>query len=79
MNVKSKENKPSRKGISSQKKVSELGQYSGYTSADYKGFDYHSEYLTMCDGIQLAADVCLPKKLENDKKIPTVLYGNVVG
>lgn len=74
MNVKSKENKPSRKGISKQKKVSELGNYSGYTSADYKGFDYHSEYLTMRDGIQLAADVCLPKKLENGKKIPTILY-----
>jgi predicted acyl esterase len=28
----------------------------------------------MRDGIKLAADICLPKKLEKDKKIPTILY-----
>jgi uncharacterized protein len=74
MNVKSIEKKPVRKGIFKQKKVSALGQYSGYTTADYKGFNYHSEYLEMRDGIQLAADICLPEKLEKDKKIPTILY-----
>lgn len=61
MNVKSAEKKPVRNGILKQKKVSTLGQYSGYTSADYKGFTYHSEYLLMRDGIKLAADICLPK------------------
>jgi putative CocE/NonD family hydrolase len=74
MNVKSVEKKPVRKGIFKQKKVSTLGQYSGYSTADYRGFDYHSEYLEMRDGIKLAADICLPKKLEKDKKIPTVLF-----
>ncbi len=74
MNVKSIESKPIRKGIFRQKKVSTLGQYSGYTTAYYRGFVYHSEYLVMRDGIKLAADIFLPKKLETDKKIPTVLY-----
>jgi len=74
MNVKSAEKKPVRNGILKQKKVSTLGQYSGYTSADYKGFTYHSEYLLMRDGIKLAADICLPKKIESDKKIPAILY-----
>ena len=74
MNVKSIEKKPKRKGLFNQKKISELGEYAGYTTADYKGFDYHSEYLKMRDGIKLAADICLPKKLEKDKKIPTILY-----
>lgn len=74
MNVKSVEKKPVRKGIFKQKKVSTLGQYSGYSTADYRGFDYNSEYLEMRDGIKLAADICLPKKLEKDKKIPTVLF-----
>ena len=74
MNVKSVEKKPVRIGIFKQKKVSTLGQYSGYSTADYRGFDYHSEYLEMRDGIKLAADICLPKKLEKDKKIPTVLF-----
>ncbi len=74
MNVKSVEHKPARKGIFKPKKTSKLGEYSGYTIADYKGFDYHSEYLEMRDGIKLAADICLPKKLEKDKIIPTILY-----
>jgi putative CocE/NonD family hydrolase len=74
MNVKSVEKKPVRIGIFKQKKVSTLGQYSGYSTADYRGFDYHSEYLEMRDGIKLAADICLPKKLEKNKKIPTVLF-----
>jgi putative CocE/NonD family hydrolase len=74
MNVKSIESKPVRKGIFGQKKVSTLGQYFGYSTADYRGFDYHSEYLEMRDGIKLAADIFLPKKLEKGKKIPTILY-----
>ncbi len=74
MNVKSIETRPVRKGIFKQKKVSTLGQYSGYTTADYRGFAYHSEYLEMRDGTKLAADIFLPKRLEKDKKIPTILY-----
>lgn len=74
MNVKSVEKKPVRKGIFKQKKVSSLGQYSGYSTADYRGFDYHSEYLKMRDGIKLATDICLPKRLKKDIKIPTVLF-----
>jgi putative CocE/NonD family hydrolase len=74
MNVKSVETRPVRKGIFKQKKVSTLGQYTGYTTADYRGFEYHSEYLEMRDGTKLAADIFLPKKLEKGKKIPTILY-----
>ncbi|MFN8284112.1 MAG: CocE/NonD family hydrolase [Chitinophagales bacterium] len=74
MQVKSTEKRPTRQTILKQKKVSTLGQYAGYTTADYKGFDYHSEYLEMRDGIKLATDIFLPKKLEHDKKIPAILY-----
>ena len=74
MNVKSTEKKPIKKGIFKQKKVSALGLYNGYTTADFNGFEYQSEYLEMRDGIKLAADICLPKRLEKDKKIPTILY-----
>jgi uncharacterized protein len=74
MNVKSREQKPVRKGLNKQKKVSTLGQYSGYSNADYRGFDYHSEYLVMRDGIKLATDIFLPKKLETDKQIPAILF-----
>lgn len=74
MKVKTKEKKPVRKIKPKQNKVSQIGEYYGYTTADYKGFSYHSDYLKMRDGIKLAADICLPKKLENEKKIPTILY-----
>lgn len=55
-------------------KLSSPGVYQGYTQPEYKGFKYHSLYLTMRDSTKIATDVFLPKKLEPGKKIPTVLY-----
>ena len=57
-------------------KVSSLGKYEGYSTADYNGYDYNSYYLPMRDSILIAVDVFLPKKLEKDKKIPSILYLN---
>jgi putative CocE/NonD family hydrolase len=37
-------------------------------------FDYSSKYIPMSDGVKLAVDVFLPKKLEEGKKVPTVVY-----
>jgi predicted acyl esterase len=37
-------------------------------------FDYSSMYVPMSDGVKLAVDVFLPKKLEDGKKVPTVVY-----
>ncbi len=37
-------------------------------------FDYYSQYVPMSDGVKLAVDVFLPKKLEEGKKVPTVVY-----
>lgn len=62
------------KGGANEGKLSSPGIYQGYTSAQYKGFKYSSRYLTMRDSTQIAVDVFLPKKLETEKKIPTVLY-----
>ncbi len=58
----------------STKKVSKLGEYHGFSEASYKGYAYTSFYLEMRDGVKLAVDLFLPKKLEDDKQIPTVLY-----
>lgn len=55
-------------------KISRVGEYRGYSTKEYKGFDYHSTYITMPDGVQLAADIFLPKKLKSGTKVPTILY-----
>ena len=39
----------------------------------YKGFISESHYIPMRDGVKIAADVLLPKKLPNNKTLPTVL------
>lgn len=55
-------------------KVSALGVYKGYSEPVYKGFTYSSEYLTMRDGVKLAADVFLPKKRKDNEKFPAIIY-----
>ncbi|MBX2910180.1 MAG: CocE/NonD family hydrolase [Chitinophagales bacterium] len=55
-------------------KLSYPGVYQGYTTPEYKGFKYHSLYLTMRDSTLIATDVYLPKKLEEGKQVPTILY-----
>lgn len=39
----------------------------------YKGYKYSSFYLEMMDSIKIACDLYLPKGLEKDAKIPTIL------
>lgn len=63
-----------KKAIINTTKVSRVGEYTGYTNADYKGYKYHSYYVQMRDSIRLAVDVYLPQKLEAGKKVPTILY-----
>jgi putative CocE/NonD family hydrolase len=55
-------------------KVSKLGVYKGYSEKAYKGADYSTQYIKMPDGVQLAIDLHLPKGLEEDKQVPTIVY-----
>ena len=55
-------------------KVSRPGFYRGYSTEEYHGFKYSSYYIRTRDSVLLATDVCLPKKLEKGKKVPTILY-----
>lgn len=55
-------------------KVSRLGEYKGYSDPIYKGFEYSSFYHTTPDGVRLAIDVFLPKKIKPDDKFPAILY-----
>ena len=48
-------------------KISELGQYQGYSEKIYDGHIRRSEYLTLADGTRLAYDLILPTK----DKVPT--------
>lgn len=63
-----------KKAVINSTKVSRPGEYTGYSTADYKGFKYSSYYVKMRDSVQLAVDVYLPKKLEKGKKVPAILY-----
>jgi len=47
---------------SSGEKISELGQYQGYSEKIYDGHIRRSEYLTLADGTRLAYDLILPTK-----------------
>ncbi|MHA1300582.1 MAG: CocE/NonD family hydrolase [Candidatus Helarchaeota archaeon] len=40
---------------------------------EYKGFITHSHYISMRDGVKIAFELYIPKKLPSNKKIPTVL------
>lgn len=52
-----------------------LGQTHYSPKPQYKAaFDYYSQYVPMSDGVKLAVDVFLPKKLEEGKKVPTIVY-----
>ena len=52
-----------------------LGEANYNPAPQYKpAFDYRSQYVPMSDGVKLAVDVFLPKKLEEGKKVPTVVY-----
>ncbi len=50
-----------------------LSECSNCSEEKYKGYKYSSFYLEMRDGIKIACDLYLPKKLEEDAKIPAIL------
>jgi uncharacterized protein len=55
-------------------KVSEFGQYQGYSEVSYNGSKRVSDYLKMSDGTRLAYDLILPTKdkVVADKPLPTL-------
>lgn len=55
-------------------RVSEPGVYEGYSAAEYDGYVRTSEYLTMRDGIRLAADILRPSMggVVHPGKLPVV-------
>jgi len=55
-------------------KVSNPGEYSGYTTPKYDGIESSSFYLTMRDGVRIAVDLHLPKGLKEGEKLPTILF-----
>ncbi|TFG06595.1 MAG: CocE/NonD family hydrolase [Promethearchaeota archaeon] len=46
----------------------------GYNQPPYEGYVLSTTYITMRDGIKIAATICLPKGLNSDMKIPALLY-----
>jgi len=55
-------------------RISEPGRYQGYATADYDGYARTSQYLTMRDGVRLAADILRPTKngALHGEKLPVV-------
>ncbi len=51
-------------------------QWHSYSPAPYPYSDYtvSSNYLTMSDGVKIAIDLYLPASLEQEKKIPTIVW-----
>jgi uncharacterized protein len=62
------------KGNESQKMISELGKYQGYSEEIYDGSQRTSEYLMLSDGTRLAYDLFLPTKdgVPADEPLPTL-------
>ncbi|UCG02624.1 MAG: CocE/NonD family hydrolase [Candidatus Heimdallarchaeota archaeon] len=60
--------------ITNGKKVSQFGQYQGYSDAIFDGYKRHSKYLTLSDGTRLAYDLLLPTKdgVPADEPLPTL-------
>ena len=62
------------KNLTRTEKLSAPGIYQGYTTRQYNGYKYSSQYIATRDSVLLAVDVFLPKQLEKGKKVPTILY-----
>jgi putative CocE/NonD family hydrolase len=56
-----------------QQKFSAPGQYSGYTSPEYKSWTTTSQYVTMRDGVRIAVDAHMPADGPARDKFPTIL------
>lgn len=51
------------------------GAEAGYSrEPEYNGMDYSSHYITMRDGVRIAADLYLPKGLKDGARIPAILH-----
>ncbi|MBN1315181.1 MAG: CocE/NonD family hydrolase, partial [Anaerolineales bacterium] len=50
-----------------------FGEYKAYQGPRYKGMTKQALYITMRDGVRIAADVLLPKGLPPGERIPTIL------
>ncbi len=48
--------------------------YDYHKNDQYDGLKVYTGYITMPDGVRLAYDLYLPKKLEDGKKLPTLLH-----
>jgi putative CocE/NonD family hydrolase len=59
----------------SQDRVSAFGRYSGYSEASYDGWNRHSEYVPMLDGVMLAVNYFLPTRggQEASEPLPVIL------
>ncbi len=55
-------------------KLSQFGEYQGYSEETYDGSKRTSDYLKLSDGTRLAYDVIRPTKKENpaDQRLPSV-------
>jgi putative CocE/NonD family hydrolase len=58
--------------VSTQERQADFGAYES-EAPQYEGMTTRSVYITMRDGVKIAADVVLPKNLPADVKIPTLL------
>lgn len=61
-------------GIETDRTFSEPTPYNHEARQDYNRVRKTSHYITMRDSVKIAADVYLPKGLEEGKKVPTILY-----
>ena len=60
----------------SSEKVSQPGQYAGYSERRYDGYERSSRYVPVRDGTRLAVDVYIPtrKGIKESRKFPTLFY-----
>jgi putative CocE/NonD family hydrolase len=54
-------------------RAEDFGAYPGHEEPLYKGIETESLYITMRDGVKIAADVLLPKNLPSGTKVPAIL------
>ncbi|MHA1718539.1 MAG: CocE/NonD family hydrolase [Promethearchaeota archaeon] len=51
-----------------------LGNYGQFRKPEYKDYKKYSQYITMRDGVRIAADVLLPIEHDGKTRLPTLLY-----
>ncbi|MCJ7623367.1 MAG: CocE/NonD family hydrolase [Anaerolineaceae bacterium] len=52
----------------------QFGQKGSPRKPKFQGYNQHSIYIPMKDGVKLAADIVLPDNLPENERIPTLLY-----